>query len=425
MSEDYPIVPIVRYDLYNAFRSDAIDASSLGAFGASIFNTEFWVNSTPTNGDDIIAQTSGVVVSTTNHLTTNAADALNIYGTLVNSPLVEYNQNRELRPSLAEDWSQNSDGTQYTFTLADATFHNGDPVTPEDVKWTYEFYNDNADLGALLFPGAIESIEVVDDSTVRFNLERPDPLWFQTVIPQFGILNRDYWVENGAEDAPEEFEMGGSDFVGSGPFEISSHSVGESLTLTPHNGHPAYSPEHGITFTSFGGDEPAYLAFRDGDIDLVSQISLRTVDRIEQEMQNDAEVTVQEGLFAYYLFTQESYAPGKFKEYRQALGMCVNREEVNQNVFFNRSDTATYSSWFWENYPHFPGTDEVAHFVDDPSGEPEGAREVLREAGWGWDDNGDLHYPPEANLEPQWPKGETPDPDEFPCLNEDGEIIDS
>jgi len=423
MSEDYPIVPIVRYDLYNAYRTDAIDASGLGSLGASIFNTEFWVNSTPTTRDNIIAQTSGVVVSTTNYLTTAAADTLNVFGTLVNSPLIEYDQNRELRPSLAEDWMENEDGTQYTFTLADGTFHNGDPITAEDVKWTYEFYNENANLGALLFSGAIESINVVDDRTVEFNLERPDPLWFQTVLTQFGVLNRDYWVENGAEETPEEFDMGGSNFVGSGPFEITSQTVGENITLGPHDGHPAYSPDHGITFTAFDGEEPAYLSFRDGSIDMITQVSLRTVDRTEREMGDEAETTTLEGLFAYYLFTQQSYAPGKFKEYRQALGMCVDRELINENVFFNRSETATYCSYFWENYPHFPGTDEVAHFVDDPSGEPDGARNVLQEAGWGWDDNGDLHYPQDADLEPRWPKGEKPSPDEFPCLDEDGELI--
>ena len=40
------------------------------------------------------------------------------------------------------------------------------------------------------------------------------------------------------------------------------------------------------------------------------------------------------------------------------------------------------------------------------------------DAGWGWDGDGELHYPPDADLEPLWPEGEEPSVDDFPCLEE-------
>jgi peptide/nickel transport system substrate-binding protein len=56
------------------------------------------------------------------------------------------------------------------------------------------------------------------------------------------------------------------------------------------------------------------------------------------------------------------------------------------------------------------------------TGDEEAARQVLSEAGWGWDDNGNLHYPPDADLSPKWPKGSIPPVGDIPCLNEDGYV---
>jgi peptide/nickel transport system substrate-binding protein len=56
-------------------------------------------------------------------------------------------------------------------------------------------------------------------------------------------------------------------------------------------------------------------------------------------------------------------------------------------------------------------------FTDDPTGDAEGAQQVLVDAGWGWDDQDNLHYPADADLSPRWPDGEAPSPDNFPCLD--------
>jgi len=72
-----------------------------------------------------------------------------------------------------------------------------------------------------------------------------------------------------------------------------------------------------------------------------------------------------------------------------------------------------------DTHPFSPPDDELTKFTDQPQGDSDGARRTLEEAGWGWDDDGNLRYPPDADLSPLWPQGEEPSADDFPCLDED------
>ena len=84
------------------------------------------------------------------------------------SSLVQFDQELGLIPDLAETWEVSEDGTEYTFTLRPGlTFHNGDPLTSADVKYTYErtinpdFASPHANKLAL-----VDSFETPDDQTV-------------------------------------------------------------------------------------------------------------------------------------------------------------------------------------------------------------------------------------------------------------------
>lgn len=78
----------------------------------------------------------------------------------------------------------------------------------------------------------------------------------------------------------------------------------------------------------------------------------------------------------------------------------------------------TYSSFWAKGHPWRAPDDMLHQFTDQPSGDPDAAKQVLRDAGWAWDDNGNLHYPPDADLEPLWSQGEAPTAEDFPCLED-------
>jgi peptide/nickel transport system substrate-binding protein len=78
-----------------------------------------------------------------------------------------------MAPSLAEDWSATKDGLSYEFTLREgAMFHRGDPVTADDVKFSFERYR-GAD--HLRIKERIAAVEILDSTHIRFKLKEPWP----------------------------------------------------------------------------------------------------------------------------------------------------------------------------------------------------------------------------------------------------------
>src|SRR4030095_327318 len=130
-----------------------------------------------------------------------------------------------LTPSLAESWTMSSDGLVYEFVLRKgARFHNGDPVTAEDVKFSFERYR-----GASSKPlkDSVEAIETPDPGRVRIRLKRPWPDFMTFYV---GSTRARRIV------APEYVEKVGDDVfkrapIGAGPFKFASFTPGVELVL--------------------------------------------------------------------------------------------------------------------------------------------------------------------------------------------------
>ena len=102
--------------------------------------------------------------------------------------LYQYNDKIEPIPDLAE-CEPDADEIVWTCTLVEATFHNGDPMTAEDVKYSYDLaisasctYNPS-----LCLSGFVESAEVLDERTIQFNLVQPYSPFLTTILPSLGI----------------------------------------------------------------------------------------------------------------------------------------------------------------------------------------------------------------------------------------------
>ena len=130
-----------------------------------------------------------------------------------------------LAPSLAQSWSASEDGLSYDFALREgATFHNGDPVTAEDVKFSFERYRGTSHD---LMKDRVAAVETPDPEHVRFQLKAPWPdfLTFYATATGAGWIVPKKYVEKVGEDGFKKAP------IGAGPYKFVSFTPGVELVL--------------------------------------------------------------------------------------------------------------------------------------------------------------------------------------------------
>lgn len=420
ISNDLATIPIIRVVGFAAGREDSTSISGLGDMGITQLNPKPFIESSPEGSDSIVVATNTDTTSTKNFPTLSAVYGLAPWNHLIHSPILEYNENFELQELLASEYSVENDGQKITVTLRDASFHNGDQITAEDVKFTYEQLATNPDTYPKAAIPEYDSIEAVDEKTVEFNFKQPALPFITKSLPRWGIFHKDSWVENGARENPAEFSP--DPLIGSGPFALDNIETGRSMQLTPHSGHPVYSPSHELSFQSYQSEQTKVQAFIDGQIDFVQNLSPGGAERIRGDLNSEQfSVTQFRGFIPYQMYPQMPHGPTKFLEFRDAVSKAVDRREVNAVAMNGESDPILQAAPILDNHPFYPGSDSLKTMTEEETGNEEAARQVLEDAGWGWDNDGNLHYPSDADLSPQWPKGEEPTGENFPCLNSEGE----
>jgi peptide/nickel transport system substrate-binding protein len=198
------------------------------------------------------------------------------------SGLTHINPEPAAEGDLAEDWSVSDDGKEWTFRLREGvTFHNGDPFTAEDVVFTYNRSKDPTKSIHSAVISNIKDVVAVDDHTVRIVLAAPQAsLLTKTLERSSGramtIVSRGALEELGAAQY-------GLTPVGTGPFRVTAHDLGQSVVLERFDGY--YDPERPkldkVTITPIIDAEPLAAAIEAGDIQLIggNAIAPEIVDR--------------------------------------------------------------------------------------------------------------------------------------------------
>ncbi len=139
---------------------------------------------------------------------------------------------KKYAPSLAESYTESPDGLVYEFKLRPGVkFHNGEPVTAEDVKFSFERYKG---AGAKLLQERVRQVEVVDPMTVRFHLKTPWPdflTFYGTPASAAAIVVPKKYVTQVGDEAFRKHP------IGAGPYKFVSHTPGVEVVL---EANPAY-----------------------------------------------------------------------------------------------------------------------------------------------------------------------------------------
>jgi peptide/nickel transport system substrate-binding protein len=256
-------------------------------------------------------------------------------------------QTLKLRPVLATSWTPNATADVWTFKIRQGVkFHDGSPLTADDVVYTYKLQTNPAgkasalsNLGGVLQPSGVVK---VDDFTVAFHLEAPNgnfPYLTSSDNYTMIILPKGY--------DPAKWE---SSFIGTGPFKLKSYTqkVGASFVRNEEYWGPKAIPA-ATQFTFFDTEPPAVLALTSGTIDVLGQFSLTNGPQL---LTGGYNVIKLKSSAHRELSMRCDQAPFNDARVRQALALSLDRPAIVSALFKGNSDIGNDSPFA----PVYPST---------------------------------------------------------------------
>lgn len=303
---------------------------------------------------------------------------------MIYDKLVRLSPDIEPVPSAAEGFRAVDEKTVEVTLRKGMVFHDGKPVTVEDVKFSYD-YNIKHDFAYFRpFFGVIDDVEIVDQDTVRFHLKSSFAPFITVTLSQIPILPKHIWenIDDPAQLAPEEIPT-----VGSGPFVFDRYDRGEYKRILKFDNH--YMADQmdidGIDYIIYADTEGVLTGLLTGRIDM-------TAWRLEPGQiplaERDPNVTViPVPDFGYYHLTYNlRRKPFDDRAFRRALAHTIDKRTIIDVLLNGRGEPGTSViapvNAFWHN-------PDVEHFDYDL----DKARELLKEAGYTWDNQGKLQLP--------------------------------
>ncbi len=281
----------------------------------------------------------------------------------------------EIEPGLAESWEVSDDGLVYTFHLRPGvTFHDGTPVNAEAVRFSFERqidpenpYHDTGEFPYAEFTlGDIDSVEAVDDLTVRITLK-------ETFAPFLANMA----MHAAAIVSPTAVMRYGRDFsehpVGAGPYRFVSWQRGVEVILEANPDYWRGAPKvQRLIFRPIVEDQARLAALEAGEIDLAVNLPPDDLPRLR----DDPRFTFAEqpGMHTWYLVFNVTKEPFDDPRVRQAVAHAIDRDAIVQAILGGTGETAVnfLPPVVWSY------TDDVEAYPYDP----ERARELLAEAGY-------------------------------------------
>ena len=287
-------------------------------------------------------------------------------------------------PSLAESWSEAKDHLSYTFTLRkNAKFHDGSPVTPEDVKFSFERYKGTS---ATLLKEKMKEGQVVGPSQVRFVLKEPWPdfmLFYGTTASGAGWIVPKKYLEKVGEDGYKKAP------VGAGPYKVVSFTPGVEIVLEAFDGYWRKAPNvKRIVMRSMTEETTRAAALKRGEVDLAYLFAGPVAEELKRTPGIKLEAPLLTGAFWLELTEQwDPKSPWHDRRVRLAASHAIDRQAINQ------AETLGFSRLTGSIVPRIF---QFAVAVEPPAYDPAHAKKLLAEAGYpnGFDAGDFSPFPP-------------------------------
>ena len=293
-----------------------------------------------------------------------------------------------MTPSLAESWNVSKDGITYEFILRKGVkFHNGDPVTAEDVKFSFDRYKGS---GAKLLKDKVKDVQVVAPNRVRFVLKEPwqDFMSFYgTSATGAGWIVPKKYIEKVGDDGFKKAP------VGAGPYKIVSFTPGIELVVEAFPDYWRKPPQvKRIVMRSIPDESTRAAAVKTGEVDEAYLFG----GAIASDLRRTPGIKVVAPLLygIYWLDFLEQWdpkSPWHDPRVRLAASLAIDRQALNQAEMLGLGRlTGSF----------VPPTFDFALHLEPPPYDPKRAKQLMVEAGYpnGFDAGDLTPLPPYASL---------------------------
>jgi len=232
-----------------------------------------------------------------------------------------------MAPSLAESWSATPDGLGYEFILRKGVrFHNGDPVTADDVKFSFERYRGTA---ASTYKARIAAVDVVDPQRVRFRFKQPWPdfmTFYGTPATGAGWIVPKKYVEKVGDDGFKKAP------VGAGPYKFVSFVPGVELVLEANEQYWRKVPNvKRLVFKAVPDESTRLAMLKRGEADVVYSIRGALAEELRRTPGLTLKPNYPPGTFWLAFVDQwDPKSPWHDRRVRLAANHAIDRNAINQ-----------------------------------------------------------------------------------------------
>ena len=284
--------------------------------------------------------------------------------------LVKPMPGQPMAPSLAESWTASRDGLAYEFVLRkNVRFHNGDVMTAEDVKFSFERYRG---AGAATMKAKVARVDIVDPHRVRFVLKQPWPdfmTFYATPATGAAWIVPKKYVERVGDDGFKKAP------VGAGPYRFVAFNPGVELVAEAFDGYWRTAPKiKRLVFKVIPDESTRLAALKRGEVDVAYSIT----GPLAEEVRRTPGLGIKATSFPFTIwlvFTEQwdAKSPWHDRRVRLAANLAIDRQAINQALYLGMARPALSfiphgMEYFWAPppYPH----------------DPKRARQLLAEAGY-------------------------------------------
>lgn len=245
----------------------------------------------------------------------------------VHDALVKPMPGNTMTPSLAESWSESPDGLTYEFALrTGVTFHNGDPVTAEDVQFSFGRYKGTS---AREFKERVRNVEIVNTHKVRFHLHEPWPdfmTFYGTPATGAGWVVPKKYVEKVGDDGFKQRP------IGAGPYKFVSQEPGIGVVFEANDKYWRKAPAvKRLVFKGVPEETTRVAMLKRQEADITFGLGGALAEEVRRDTSLKLEPVYPPAVwFVYFAEQWDAKSPWYDRRVRLAANYAVDKQAINE-----------------------------------------------------------------------------------------------